>query len=74
MSSNVEDIDRQLLRKYEVVQKLGRYCFVVSPLHSIPCRGAYGVVWKAVSRKTGENVAIKKCFDAFQNATGTMNS
>lgn len=74
MSSNVEDIDKQLLRKYEVVQKLGRYCLTHSSVPNSSCRGAYGVVWKAVSRKTGENVAIKKCFDAFQNATGTMNS
>ena len=30
---------------------------------------AYGVVWKAVDRKTKEVVALKKIFDAFQNAT-----
>lgn len=30
---------------------------------------AYGVVWKAVDRKTREVVALKKIFDAFQNAT-----
>jgi len=26
-------------------------------------------VWKAVDRRTGEVVALKKIFDAFQNAT-----
>jgi hypothetical protein len=26
-------------------------------------------VWKAVDRRTGETVALKKIFDAFQNAT-----
>ena len=30
---------------------------------------AYGIVWKAVDRRTGETVALKKIFDAFQNAT-----
>lgn len=37
-------------------------------------RGAYGVVWKAASRKSGDTVALKKCFDAFQNATGMLNT
>jgi hypothetical protein len=32
-------------------------------------RQAYGIVWKAVDRRTGETVALKKIFDAFQNAT-----
>lgn len=30
---------------------------------------AYGVVWKAVDKKNGNLVALKKIFDAFQNAT-----
>lgn len=30
---------------------------------------AYGVVWKAVDKRTKETVALKKIFDAFQNAT-----
>ena len=30
---------------------------------------AYGVVWKAIDKKTREVVALKKIFDAFQNAT-----
>jgi hypothetical protein len=33
-------------------------------------RGAYGVVWKALSRNTQQVVALKKCFDAFQGSTG----
>ena len=30
---------------------------------------AYGIVWKAVDKKTREVVALKKIFDAFQNET-----
>lgn len=30
---------------------------------------AYGIVWKAVDRRTGEVVAIKKIFDAFKDKT-----
>jgi mitogen-activated protein kinase 15 len=55
-----EDIDRHVLRKYEIVSKLGR--------------GAYGIVWKAIDKKTREVVALKKCFDAFQNATDAQRT
>ena len=30
---------------------------------------AYGIVWKAVDKKTRDVIALKKIFDAFQNAT-----
>lgn len=50
-----EEIDKHVLRKYEIQQKLGK--------------GAYGVVWKSVDKKTRDVVALKKIFDAFQNAT-----
>ncbi|XP_006152129.1 mitogen-activated protein kinase 15 isoform X3 [Tupaia chinensis] len=30
-------------------------------------KGAYGIVWRAVDRRTGEVVAIKKIFDAFRD-------
>jgi mitogen-activated protein kinase 15 len=30
---------------------------------------AYGVVWKAIDKKNQNLVAVKKIFDAFQNAT-----
>jgi len=55
-----EEIDRHVLRKYDIVQKLGR--------------GAYGIVWKAIDKKTTEVVALKKCFDAFQNATDAQRT
>jgi len=30
---------------------------------------AYGVVWRAIEKKSQQVVALKKIFDAFQNAT-----
>lgn len=35
---------------------------------------AYGIVWKAVDRQTGEIVAVKKIFDAFRNKTDAQVS
>ena len=35
---------------------------------------AYGIVWKAVDRRTGEVVAIKKIFDAFRDKTDAQVS
>mmetsp|Transcript_18111 Transcript_18111/g.43484 ORF Transcript_18111/g.43484 Transcript_18111/m.43484 type:complete len:453 (-) Transcript_18111:412-1770(-) len=55
-----EEIDRHVRRKYEIAQKLGT--------------GAYGIVWKATDRKTRETVVVKKCFDAFQNATDAQRT
>jgi len=55
-----EEIDRHVTRKYEVVQKLGK--------------GAYGIVWRAQDKKTRETVALKKIFDAFQNATDAQRT
>lgn len=55
-----EEIDRHILRKYDVIQKLGK--------------GAYGIVWKAIDKKTRNVVALKKCYDAFQNATDAQRT
>jgi len=46
-----EEIEAHVLKKYEILQKLGK--------------GAYGIVWKAIDKKTKEIVALKKNFDAF---------
>ena len=43
------------LKRYELLNKQGK--------------SAYGIVFKARDKKTHEIVALKKCFDAFQNAT-----
>merc|ERR1712159_651091 len=55
-----EDIDKHVLRKYEICQKLGK--------------GAYGIVWKAIDKRSKKVVALKKIFDAFQNATDAQRT
>lgn len=37
-------------------------------------KGAYGVVWKAIDKKTKNIVALKKVFDAFHNATDAQRT
>jgi len=37
-------------------------------------KGAYGIVWKAKYIPTQEIVALKKIFDAFQNATDAQRT
>ncbi|XP_071807214.1 extracellular signal-regulated kinase 2-like isoform X2 [Asterias amurensis] len=54
------DIESHILRKYEIKRRLGK--------------GAYGIVWKAIDRRTGEVVALKKIFDAFRNQTDAQRT
>ncbi|CAD6197380.1 unnamed protein product, partial [Caenorhabditis auriculariae] len=37
-------------------------------------KGAYGIVWKAIDRRTKDVVALKKIFDAFRNATDSQRT
>lgn len=46
-----EDIEAHVLKRYEIVSRLGR--------------GAYGIVWKVIDKQTKEPLALKKIFDAF---------
>ena len=55
-----EEVEAHVMKKYEILSKLGK--------------GAYGIVWKAVDKRTKEIVALKKCFDAFQNATDAQRT
>ncbi|CDW75261.1 extracellular response kinase [Stylonychia lemnae] len=55
-----EEVEAHVLKKYEILQKLGK--------------GAYGIVWKAIDKKTKDIVALKKNFDAFQNATDAQRT
>jgi mitogen-activated protein kinase 15 len=52
-NDQTEQVDKQIARRYEMIQRLGK--------------GAYGVVWRARDRDTGQIVALKKVFGAFQN-------
>ncbi len=73
-----EEIDRHVLRKYEVQQKLGKGvgCNLLFVFFLIVSFGAqaYGIVWKSLDKKTRDTVALKKIFDAFQNATDAQVS
>jgi len=53
MSEDIEYIEPHIIKKYEIISKLGK--------------GAYGVVWKAMDKKTKQIIALKKVFDAFHN-------
>ncbi|XP_063253578.1 mitogen-activated protein kinase 15 [Prinia subflava] len=54
------EVEPLVCRKYEIKRRLGK--------------GAYGIVWKATDRRTGETVAIKKIFDAFRNRTDAQRT
>ena len=56
----VEEIESHILKRYELIKKQGK--------------GAYGVVYKAMDKKTKELVALKKNFDAFQNPTDSQRT
>ena len=55
-----EEIEPHILQRFEILDKKGK--------------GAYGIVWKAIDRKTKTVVALKKVFDAFHNATDAQRT
>lgn len=55
-----EEIDEQVLDRFNVLCKLGK--------------GAYGVVWKVQDKINGQLFALKKIFDAFQNSTDAQRT
>eukprot|EP01064_Diplonema_japonicum_P002272 TRINITY_DN1144_c4_g1_i1.p1 TRINITY_DN1144_c4_g1~~TRINITY_DN1144_c4_g1_i1.p1 ORF type:complete len:393 (+),score=112.74 TRINITY_DN1144_c4_g1_i1:106-1284(+) len=60
MSKDQREIDPHVLKRYQIIQMLGK--------------GAYGIVWLAMDTKKKEKVALKKIFDAFQNATDAQRT
>jgi mitogen-activated protein kinase 15 len=55
-----EEIENHVLERYEILKKLGR--------------GAYGIVWKVVDKRTKKTVALKKVFEAFQNSVDAQRT
>jgi mitogen-activated protein kinase 15 len=55
-----DEVEQHVLDKYELIQKLGK--------------GAYGIVWKAIDKKSKAVIALKKVFDAFHNATDAQRT
>lgn len=58
--STIDDIEPHIYKKYEILERKGK--------------GAYGIVWKAIERKTKRVVALKKVFDAFHNDTDAQRT
>jgi len=56
----IDEIEPHIYKKYEVLERKGK--------------GAYGIVWKAIERKTKNVVALKKVFDAFHNDTDAQRT
>ena len=48
--------------------------FGLLSLHFSFVHQAYGIVWKAIDKKSRQCVALKKCFDAFRNATDAQRT
>ncbi|XP_045513831.1 extracellular signal-regulated kinase 2 [Pieris brassicae] len=57
---NMSEIDEHILKRFDVKKRLGK--------------GAYGIVWKAIDKKSKDVVAIKKIFDAFRNQTDAQRT
>ncbi|XP_042868432.1 extracellular signal-regulated kinase 2-like isoform X2 [Penaeus japonicus] len=56
----ITEIDSHISKKYEIRRRIGK--------------GAYGIVWKAIDRRSGDVVAVKKIFDAFRNETDAQRT
>uniref|UniRef100_A0A5K4FBZ3 Mitogen-activated protein kinase n=1 Tax=Schistosoma mansoni TaxID=6183 RepID=A0A5K4FBZ3_SCHMA len=54
------ELEPHILKRFEIEKRIGK--------------GAYGIVWKAINRKTKEVVALKKNFDAFRNQTDAQRT
>jgi len=55
-----DQVETHILSKYELLKKVGS--------------GAYGHVWKVSDKKTGQTLALKKIFDAFQHSTDAQRT
>ncbi|CAH8638333.1 unnamed protein product [Schistosoma margrebowiei] len=54
------EVEPVILKNYTIERRIGK--------------GAYGIVWKAVNKKTHKKLALKKIFDAFRNQTDAQRT
>ncbi len=59
-TSPAELLERHILRRFEICNRLGK--------------GAYGVVWKVIDKKSRRLVALKKCFECFRTAADAQKT
>ena len=52
-SGKHELVEKHVLRRYELCQRLSM--------------GSYGIVWKAIEKRSRKLVALKKCYQAFRD-------
>ncbi|XP_011206273.2 extracellular signal-regulated kinase 7 [Bactrocera dorsalis] len=56
----MSEIDENISKMFDIKKRLGK--------------GAYGIVWKALDKRTNETVAVKKIFDAFRDETDAQRT
>ncbi|XP_017485927.1 PREDICTED: serine/threonine-protein kinase BUR1-like [Rhagoletis zephyria] len=56
----MSEIDENISKIFDIKKRLGK--------------GAYGIVWKALDKRTNETVAVKKIFDAFRDETDAQRT
>ncbi|KAI9590259.1 extracellular signal-regulated kinase 7 [Glossina fuscipes] len=56
----ISEIDENISKLFDIRKRLGK--------------GAYGIVWKALDKRTNETLAVKKIFDAFRDETDAQRT
>ncbi|KAI8127969.1 hypothetical protein FF38_04847 [Lucilia cuprina] len=56
----MSEIDEGISKIFDIKKRLGK--------------GAYGIVWKALDKRTNETIAVKKIFDAFRDETDAQRT
>lgn len=75
-----DEVENHILKRFDLKKRLGKgvrksskpktiTILVILIEYKFQSLKAYGIVWKAVDKKTNEVVALKKIFDAFRNET-----
>lgn len=63
------------LRFANVLAKgLVHYLFIARKDLLLCFHQAYGIVWKAIEKRSRTVIALKKCFEAFRNATDAQRT